>query len=217
MKQVYCILILSLVCLSSAAQGYYEETTHYIFPEFKKGIVLMKSGQKNVSSLNYNSLTEEMIFEDKGNKLAIADAQLEVIDTVYIEERKFILLENKFIEVLNQPKWSLFVAHKCKLKNLGRTSSYGTKSQASSDNSVTKLETQGLYYDLNLPDQFETKPFNQYWLQRNGELKKIVNMRELKKLYKAKKDQLKGYLKEHDVRFDNQENIVELIQFLESK
>ncbi|MCK7537431.1 MAG: hypothetical protein MZV63_43990 [Marinilabiliales bacterium] len=44
---------------------------HYIFPEFTPGTILMKSGRQYEASLNYSTLSEEMIFEDQGKKLAI--------------------------------------------------------------------------------------------------------------------------------------------------
>jgi hypothetical protein len=42
--------------------------------------------------LNYNSLTEEMIFENNGKKLAIGKGELELVDTVFIKDRKFVIL-----------------------------------------------------------------------------------------------------------------------------
>ena len=41
-------------------------------------------------------------------------------------------------------------------------------------------------------------------------------MSELKKLYKDKKDLFKAYVKKHDVKYDNQKSIVQLIEYLES-
>ena len=66
MKHIYCILIFGLMSISSYAQPKFKEVSHYLFPEFTQGVVLMKDGGKNETLLNYNSLTEEMIFENKG-------------------------------------------------------------------------------------------------------------------------------------------------------
>ena len=41
-------------------------------------------------------------------------------------------------------------------------------------------------------------------------------MMQLKKLYKDKKDLFKAYVKEHGEIYDNQESIIQLIEYLES-
>ena len=42
-------------------------------------------------------------------------------------------------------------------------------------------------------------------------------MRQLAKYYEDKDDLFKAYLKEHDVKFDNPESIVQLFKYLDSK
>ena len=45
----------------------------------------------------------------------------------------------------------------------------------------------------------------------------FVNLGQWKKLYKAKKDVFKDYVKAHDVKFENTESIVQLLDHLESE
>ncbi len=61
-------------------------------------MVKMKSGETSNQVLNYNILTNEMIFNNAEKYLAIASP--ENVDTIYINNRKFIPLNNKFYEVL---------------------------------------------------------------------------------------------------------------------
>ena len=72
--------------------------SHYLFPEFIQGEVRLKSGTITGSRLNYNALTEEMIFESNGKYLAIAKP--ESVDTIYIQGRKFIPEGKIFYEIL---------------------------------------------------------------------------------------------------------------------
>jgi len=216
MKRFYCILISGLIFVSSYAQPKYQEITHYLFPEFTQGVILMKAGEKNGTLLNYNSLTEEMIFENNGKKLAIAQRELARIDTVYIKDRKFIALNDKFVEFLYHSKWDLYVEHKCKVKEPGKPVGYGGTSKTTAVNSYSSFYSQGIFYELKLPDGYETNPYSYYWLKKNGELNKFRNMRELKKLYKEKEDLFKPYLKKYGVKYGNQESIIQLIEYLES-
>lgn len=216
MKPIYCILIANLVFSSSYAQLKSVVRTHYIFPKFTQGVVLMKSGIKNEVSLNYNSVTEEMIFIKKGTKLAIAKTDLDYIDSVFVGKRKFIVLNKNFVELIHQSKWHLYIEHKCKLKEPGKSSGYGSTSETSAISSRSGVMLGGSFYELELPDGFKIEPYTYYWLKKNGELKRFANMTKLKKLYKGKKDLFKVYVKKHGVKYNNQESIIQLIKYLES-
>ena len=217
MKHFYCILISSLIFISSYAQSNYIETSHYLFPEFTQGVILMKAGTRNNAMLNYNSLTEEMIFENNGQKKAIGINEILLVDTVFIKDRKFVALNGKFVELVYHSKWDLYVEHKCKVEEQGKPAGYGGTSQTGAATSVSSLYTQGrVVYDLKLPDDYKTKPYSIYWLKKNGELYKFMNMRELKKLYEYKKQLFKKYLKINRVKYQDQEGIIQLIGYMES-
>ena len=217
MKHFYCILISSLIFISSYAQSNYIETSHYLFPEFTQGVILMKAGTRNNAMLNYNSLTEEMIFENNGQKKAIGINEILLVDTVFIKDRKFVALNGKFIELVYHSKWDLYVEHKCKVEEQGKPAGYGGTSQTGAATSVSSLYTQGrVVYDLKLPDDYKTKPYSIYWLKKNGELYMFMNMRELKKLYEDKKELFKKYLKINRVKYQDQEGIIQLIGYMES-
>lgn len=215
MKHIYCILISSLIIISSSAQMQYEEISHYLFPEFTQGVILMKTGIKNDRLLNYNLLTEEMVFENKGKNLAIGKEEIRFVDTVFIKDRKFVILNNKFVELIYHSNWDLFIENRCDVKEPGKPAGYGMTSQTSAIDSYSSLYA-GRVYDLKLPEGYETKPYAYYWLKKNGGLEKIINMKQLKKLYKDKEDLLKDYLKKQNVKYDNQESIIQLIEHLES-
>jgi len=217
MKHFYCILISSLIFISSYAQSTYIETSHYIFPDFSQGVILMKSGTRNNAVLNYNSLTEEMIFENNGQKKAIGTDEILLVDTVFIQDRKFVALNGKFVELVFHSKWDLYVEHKCKVEEQGKPAGYGGTSQTGAATSVSSLYTQGrVVYDLKLPDDYKTKPYFIYWLKKNENLYKFKNMRELKKLYDDKKELYKKYLKLNRVNYQDQEGIIQFIGNMES-
>ncbi|OFX52405.1 MAG: hypothetical protein A2066_21655 [Bacteroidetes bacterium GWB2_41_8] len=214
MKRVYYALIFSLLALVCSSQVKVVELTHYLFPEFTSGVVLMKSGEKNEALLNYNSLTEEMIFDNRGVKLAIG--QLELVDTVYIGSRKFFLLNNKFVELIYKSKSELYAEYKCTVKDPGKPAAYGGTSQTSATTTYSSYFTGGQVYDLKLPEGYETKPFTHFWLKKDGKINKFLTVRQLAKLYAEKENLLKAYQKTNDVKYDDQESILGLIRFLDS-
>ncbi len=207
-------ILLNLVSQSNVfAQSRGVELSHYVFPEFIKGTVLMKSGVKNTTMLNYNSVTEEMIFDTNGKKLAIS--KIEDIDTVYIEQRKFFPIQGKFVELLYRNKYELYAIHKCGVTDPGKPAAYGGTSQTSSTTSYSSISSGGQVYNLQLPDGFKAKPYIEYWLKKDGKLAMVNSLRQLAKQFDDKSDSFKKFVKEHKIKIEDPENVVDLIKFLE--
>lgn len=213
MRKIYLFLIFGLVVNLSFGQKKAVEISHYLYPDFVKGSVLMKSGVKNDAMLNYNALTEEMIFIKDGKNLAIT--KLEGIDTVYIGDTKFTLLKNKFVEILYHNKYDLYAGHKGSIVDPGKPAAYGGTSQTSSVTMYSSFLSNGQAYALQLPEGVETKASTDYWLKRDGQLQLFLNLRQLARLFEDKSDQFKKYVKENKVKYENEESLVGLIKFME--
>jgi hypothetical protein len=213
MRKMYLFLIFGLIADLTFGQRKAVEVSHYVYPEFIKGSVLMKSGVKNEAMLNYNALTEEMIFIKDGKNLAIT--RLEDIDTVYIGETKFIILKNKFVEILYHNKYDLYAGYKGSIVDPGKPAAYGGTSQTSSVTSYSTFLSNGQAYALQLPEGVETKGSTDYWLKKDGQVQLFVNLRQLARLFEDKSDLFKKYVKENKVKYENEESVVGLIKFME--
>jgi hypothetical protein len=192
-----------------------KEVSHYLFPDFSDGVILMRSGAKNTLSLNLNTLTEQMVFDNKGQKKAIAKKEMPLIDTIYIQDRKFVVLNEKFVEALYYSEWRLYKEYQSILIE-NKPSGYGTSSETSSSVSLTHLENNGRLIELEIPDGYKVKSSSFYWLKRDGDLKKVSKMKDLKKLYPEKVDIFKKYVKKNKVKYDNQESLISLIDYMEA-
>ena len=216
MKPLFFLLIYCLSFISTYGQSNTVELSHYVFPVFMQGEILLKSGDKYKARINYNSLSEEMIFVENGRKLAIKQDQLEMLDTVFIADRKFFRLNDEFYELLYHSKTDLYAEYRCNVEYPGTTDGYGTSSQTASSDSYASMKSRGTLYELSLPDDFKTNPYTIYWVKKNGQLNKFRNLKQLMKLYKEKKDNYKAYLKNHNVRYKDQSSIIQLIQHLDA-
>jgi len=214
MKQLLSVILFTIITYSGYTQQEVQVASHYIFPEFTKGTVLMKSGTKNESLLNYNSLTEEMVFDNKGTMLALG--QPELVDTVFVKGRRFFLMNGKFVELVYKSKYALYAEHKCNIKDPGKPSGYGGTSQTSATTSYSSFLSSGRAYDLKLPAGYETEPYIVYWLNKDGTLSKFLNVRQLTKIFDDKSTAIKEYLKKNDVKFNNQESLIGFIKFVEA-
>ncbi|WP_020528722.1 hypothetical protein [Flexithrix dorotheae] len=216
MKHLFFLVILSSLTSISFSQEKEIEVLHYVFPEFTQGTVLMKNGKINKAKVNYNSITEEMLFQDRGNVMAIGRDEMKQIDTIFISERKFIPLNQKFVELVIQSDIELFAEYKCKVIPPGKDVGLGGTTETTAVKNVSAINSSGRLYDLNLPDDYDVKPYTFYWLKNEGKLKKFTNLKQLMKLYPEKKELFKAYVKQNDLEYNEQENIVELINYMES-
>ena len=208
------LLLSTTVCLKA------QETvtlSHYLFPDFQPGVVLLKNGVRKNAKLNYNAASEEMVFDENGKTLAIGDAVLPQIDTVFVADEKFIRINNKFVRILiDKPEIDLFVEHKCRLIPPGKPAAYGGTSQTSSTTSYSSILSDGRVYDLKLPDDYKIIPYNVFWLNRNGKLQSFSNLGQLKKIYRDKKKLVGDYLKKNEVKLANEKSVEEAITYLEN-
>lgn len=192
------------------------QLSHYVFPEFRQGTVWMKNGTKNETMLNYNSLSEEMVFQDNGKMLAIGDEVLPQIDTVFIENSKFIRVKGKFMELLTDTNGSKLLAeYKCKLIPPGKPAAYGGTSHTSAAQTYSSWLSDGQVYNLQLPDDYKGMPYTVYWIDKDSDLKSFTNIGQLRKIYKDKRNEIRAYTRENKVDFKNTQDVARLIRHLE--
>lgn len=216
MKRIVVVLLFTLILFSSFCQSQGVELSHYVFPDFTNGSVLMKSGQQHQALLNYNALSEEMIFVDKGTKLAISKEEKEKVDTVYIKGRKFFVLDGRFLELIYRSGYELYAEHRCDVKYPGKPAGYGGTSETSSISTYSGVYSGGILYELRLPDDFSIKPYLIYWLMKDGKINKIVNLKQLNKVFGDRKDQIKEYVSSNKTDYNDMESMVGLIRYLEA-
>lgn len=190
-----------------------DEIRHCLFPEFTNGTVVMKTGLRNDTLLNYNALTEEMLFLRNGRTLAITN--LDHIDTVFIEKRVFIPVQKKFVEVVYHNHVDLYALHKAKMLDPGKPAAYGGTSQTSAITPMSSYISGGQSYDLKVPEATETHAEIEYLLKQDGKITRFVSINQLSKLYKGTKSQFRDYVRDNRVKYEDQESLIELIKFME--
>jgi len=214
MKTILSILVLCSFSIVGFSQKQAKTITHYLFPEFIQGKVLMKKGKINEVRMNYNALTEEMIFENNGVKLALA--QLEAIDTVYVGGKRFVPINGKLFDLLYHSKFELFAEHKCKLNDPGKPAGYGTSSQLGAASTYSSYFSGNRVYEMTLPETVETNPYTVYYLRKDGNLLKFVSLKFLLKEFPEKSAAAKKFIRENNVSYENWESVIKLVRFLET-
>ena len=217
MKKIICIFIASIVTIASVAQVKVleQEVKHYILDDFTKGFIYMKNGVINRGALNYNSVTEEMLFKDKGKIMSIGKDEIDLVDTVVIENKKFYPYNGKFLEVAYATGGrELMVEHKCRVIEPPKPSAYGTTTETASSKSYTNLTANGMFYSLEIPEGYRIVPYKYYWFKDGKKMTKIINIRQLEKLFKGEKERFKEYMEENKVSFNSVSDVNALVKHM---
>lgn len=219
MKKEYAILLLFftlLISLCNYAQVSIEKSilNTNLFEKFLKGSVLMKNGRVEEALLNYDTESKKIVFKKDEAVLVLID--LPSVDTVYIENRKFIPLNNTFYEVATGlVNIDLYITYSNKRKPL----------MASPDHSGTTRQT-GNQVNNNVASAYVNRPnqlnyaveiLTHYWLKKGNSLYKANNQTQLLTVFPFKDHEaIKNYIRDNNIDFSKPDDIVKLVNFCNS-
>ena len=214
MKNIFLTIILFSQCLMAFAQDQKPAfLSHYVSPEFSQGVVKKKNGSIEKASLNYNAVTQEIIFEVGDTKYALAE--INTIDSVSFQSKKFIPVDSVFYEVVPVSSSSnLYVQHKCRVELGGADIGYGSKTQTTATTSLSSYNNQGsnrMMYNLQLPSEYKITPYDEYWLKNGNSYIKANNAKQIQKVYPGKEAEIKSYLKTNKPDLKNQADLIALL------
>jgi hypothetical protein len=205
-------VLLSAYLLLLTAQTITDDSLpQYLFPEFAMGIVKMKNGSNQRVLMNYNTLTETMVFKQNGILMDMTN--LDGIDTISLQNAKFVPAAKVFYEVLVNAPVSLFVQHKSELKSTGRPAAYGTKSQTTGPTSLSKLYTHNRSYNLKLPEDFKVSHSSVNWIRINGIMHKFLTERQFLKIFPGRENDIQKIISQTNLDIKNKNDLINLVNY----
>jgi hypothetical protein len=183
----------------------------YLFPAFTKGAITLKSGKVMSLMLNYNTVSERMVFEQKGQYYDVANP--ETSDTVTIGGRKFIPFEKCFLEVVVNDRISFYVRHKGELVVPGRPMGYGTTSQTTSSNYLSDIQTPSGHYNFKLPDGYTVRSVPLYYLKIDGKMQSFLGEKQFLRILPGKEDSIRIYSRQNRLKFDKAGDLAKIVRY----
>lgn len=204
---VFVVIPASLICQTTSDGS----MPQYYFQNFTTGKVIMKNGQIQTPQMNYNTVTERMVFmrDDKYYDLT----NPEMVDTIIIQDIKFVPVGKIFYEVLLSGPSTLFVQQKGSLLPAGQEVGYGGKSQLASAHYISNVELSSGRYNLPLPSDYLIKISPVYWIHKDGEMFSFINEKQFLNLYPDKADKIKDFIKANRIKIDRNEHLIKLVSF----
>lgn len=214
MKNKYLILSLffSLFFVSLELQA--QEDNVYIFDEFKNGKAVYKNGAVVYAKLNYDPLNQRMLFLSPSDNALLEIVNPSDISYINIEGRMFEQIKgNLFYERINYNNFIFYIQWRYKAVSEGKPSGYGMTSTTSAITSVSVINKEGRTIPLNVSEKFNYKPDNFYYIKINNTHKRFSSPDSLAKLFKVHKEEIKKYIKENKLDFDNPEDIKSAVEY----
>jgi hypothetical protein len=182
-----------------------------LFPKFSWGIVKLKSGDKNKAMLNYNTVTQELVFMQKKDFLVLDNPQ--DIDSVFLWNKIFIPFDKAFYELAVMAPVTLFIQHKSYVEQPGVPTGFGAKSQTAGPTSVARVYGARGPIDLKLPNDFKVIDDTEYWIKKEGSFDNFDTKKQFLKIFPDKKEELSKFIKERGIDFEKPEKVVELVVY----
>ena len=198
----------------TAQTGQEDSSPQFLYPEYSESIVSLKNGQTRKLRMNYNIVTESMVYEQAGNIYDLIG--LETIDTIYIRGNSFVPIGKVFHEVVLTGTVTLFIQHQGTLIPPGKPSGYGTTSQTSSITSYSGISTARGFYNLKLPSDFKVNVTPTYWVRMDYQMHSFINKRQFLKIFPEHSGELKQFIKKNSIKFDRREYLFRLVEYCNS-
>jgi hypothetical protein len=183
----------------------------FLYPDFTKAKVRMKNGQLQYLILNYNTVSEKMVFL-KDEKLYDM-TNPEMVDTVFLEESLFIPSGEVFYRVILNAPAAFFVQYKGELMSPGAPAGYGGTSQVSNTKKLSSVALTTGYYNIKLPSDYTVKTNLQYWIRKDGSMSGFANERQFLKLFPDHESELRQFIKQNKIKFDRVPDMMKLAEY----
>jgi|WetSurMetagenome_2_1015567.scaffolds.fasta_scaffold111949_2 hypothetical protein len=212
------MLVLGMVIISLDGTGRQDNKgnplPHFLLPQFKEGIVIMKDGNKFTTLLNYNMVDEKMITEVDG--IYRYSKNPKNIERIYLDNRMFIPIDNVFYEILASGNASFFLQNKSSLTPKANDIGYGSKSHSTGPTKMTRYELTPVVYqygeviNIDLPQNVDITPASVYWVSVGDKMKQFNTEKQLLKLFPEYETQIKDYIKKENIKMKNREDVIKL-------
>jgi hypothetical protein len=183
-----------------------------LLPQFSKSVIKFKSGGTKTAMMNYDLVDQVMVMLQ--GKLTFILNEHQPIDTIYIENRKFVPFQNCYYELLVKGHVTLFNQHISHLESVGTPIGYGETSQYSPPSFVrSTTNSTNDPIRLNIPAGFKIVANLQYWIRKDNNMNGFNTKRQFKKIFPDKEKELNIFFDKNRIDISNVNDVIKLVNY----
>lgn len=189
----------------------------YRYEQFLLGMVQFRDGTSAEAKLNYHKLFEQMLFiDDKGDSLAVGNP--ETIKSITIGKDTFYYNKEFFVELISSTS-SVRLAKRQVLQQIDEQK-IGAYGQSYTNNSTVANKN---YYTvdgkprLNVGEGTLFSQKSEYYMSYKQDDFVLATKKNVEKLFDDKAKDVKSYIKTNSINFANENDLKNLMQFVQGK
>jgi hypothetical protein len=181
-----------------------------LLENFEGGSVLMKSGVTETAQLNYNTDNQTIVFIKDNEYLTLTGTAL--IDTVYLEEKKYIPVKGIMYEVITNGPVTLLA--KWNNKTHPEVATVDQNGNIRKDASQVSNTVSDAYVGRSFKGNYRVEFFRTFYILKDDNIYPIRNKKQLLKAFTGNaKTQMDDYVEDHQPDFNKEEDLVRLVSF----
>ena len=213
-KFIMTVIIASMPLLLECQTTSDGSMPQYYFQDFTIAKVIMKNGQVQTPNMNYNTVTGKMVFTRDEKYYDISNP--EMVDTVIIQDVKFVPVGKAFLEVLKGTEPALLLQYKGEVLPAGKPAGYGGTSQLAASTYLSSVDLSSGRYNLPIPSDYMVKIEPIYWIRKPDGMVSFTNEKQFLGLFPEKSDQLRIFIKKNRIKIDRNEDVIKLVNYCNS-
>jgi hypothetical protein len=213
MRKFICVLLVTIPFISNAQfQTDSSRFKVFLYDHFINGYVLLKSGVVEEAPLNYNTDDQSVYFIRNGKYMILSG--LEEIDTVYLQNKKFVPLKSNLFEVITDSLGtSVFITYSNLKKPLVATAGHGGSSRQSA-NEVSNTVT-STYVNGGKLNHTSVEIEKHFWIIRKKKMYRADNLKQLKTAYPSNAREIEKFITDNQINFILNEDLLKVAAFLQ--
>lgn len=196
----------------------FTENSFFLLNSFHKGIAYFNNGGKSEAKYNYNVVYDKVCFIKNDQIYEISNHS--ELDSIKINNLTLYCFDEKNYELIVPGEIKILLYRKANFSSPAPEGAYGTSSNTASVSRKTSLYTgKGLYGGENVNIQnksdSEIPIVKKYYFQVGDELI-LATKNQVNKYYKNNKTEIKEFIKENKIDFQDINGLKSLISFLKN-
>ena len=200
-----------IVKAGTSLLDYFTVPERYLNPEFKPGRVYFKSNNYSIRQLNYNYLAGEIEFIQDSDTLSLVSKS--DIKSIIIQQDTFYYDKGYILQIKSGPP-EFGVKEAYEFKELQKKDPYGLSGSGGATNTYSSLPSDGKHYELKSNYDMKFTRTKVYYISMLNNNFVLYNKKNVFSLFPGNKDNIKSFLKKNKTKFDSEEDLLKLTEFL---
>ena len=208
-------MFLCSVSVSAQADGL---NANLLFPNFEKGVAILKDGSNLNGLFNYSTIIEKVVFLDEDSSISTF-IDPSIVGAVFIDTRVFEnTSKNIFYERIQVGDDFYYIEWKAKWISIGKKGAKGQRSQSYGITSYQVAESGTLNSPrFTVDNGMEAILEPSFYLKIDNNFRKFNSVASLAKLVRGNKEEIECFAKTEQINFKKPDDVNRLMQFVSSK